>query len=51
VGNTPCTGVFSIPASGFVEDFDALITSLDQASMPSRTEIDAVELVGVGVGR
>lgn len=47
VGNTPCPGVFSIPVSGLAESFDMVTIYLDQSTVASWTEIDAVELVGV----
>jgi hypothetical protein len=47
VGNTPCPGVFTIPVSGLAESFDMVTIYLDQSTVASWTEIDAVELVGV----
>jgi len=46
VGNTPCPGVFTIPVSGLSDAFDIVTIYLDQSSVTSWTEIDAVELVG-----
>lgn len=47
VGNTPCPGVFSIPVSDLTDAFDIVTIYLDQSTVASWTEIDAVELIGV----
>lgn len=46
VGNTPCPGVFTVAVSDVSLAVDTVTIYIDQASVRSWTEIDAVELVG-----
>jgi hypothetical protein len=47
VGNTPCPGVFTVTVSGATAAFNQVTVFIDQSTVASWTEIDAVELVGI----
>jgi hypothetical protein len=47
VGNTPCPGVFTVNVSDATTAFNQVTIFIDQSTVASWTEIDAVELVGI----